>query len=305
MEGIYPAGGIFSIFALWEEYTLTAPRIAVPQFFGEPERVMRVDFASLFQGFATCLAPSGIAEAEGGRLFHKLMRSLVHFDDVVIFAYRAKERPIDLFSTFDPEDHEIFVSLYQAGPYLLDPFYHAARTGKFGVHRMRDLAPDRFYSSEYYRTYYVQTQLAEEVGFFIPGEDDVTVVVSLMRRESSGYFTAAEFAVLSDAGPFVGAYVAQAWKGLPGRFDALSRGSKEQRADAANGVDKVWRKLNLTDREAAIVELVLQGYSSESIGLTLDISTGTVKVHRRNVYRKLGISSQMQLMSVYLKNLEQ
>ena len=52
------------------------------------------------------------------------------------------------------------------------------------------------------------------------------------------------------------------------------------------------------------IELVLQGHSSESIGLKLDISTGTVKVHRRNVYRKLGISSQIQLLSIYLKNLQ-
>lgn len=45
---------------------------------------------------------------------------------------------------------------------------------------------------------------------------------------------------------------------------------------------------------------MLQG-QSESIGLRLNISTGTVKVHRRNVYRKLGISSQTQLLSIYLK----
>lgn len=265
---------------------------------------MRVDFASFFQALSACLSPGSVANSEGGALFLRLMRSLVHLDDVVIFAYRAKDRPIDLFSTFDPEDHNIFVSLYQAGPYLLDPFYHAARAGKSGVYRMRELAPDRFFSSEYYRTYYVQTKLAEEVGFFVPGENDVTVVVSLMRRESSGYFSAAEFAVLADAAPFVAAYVAQAWKDLPRRFDILARGTKGAQSAAANGADKVWRKLNLTDREAAIVELVLQGYSSESIGLALEISTGTVKVHRRNVYRKLGISSQMQLMSVYLKGLE-
>ena len=119
-------------------------------------------------------------------------------DDVVIFAYRATERPIDLFSTFGPEDHEIFVSLYQARPYLLDPFYHAARAGRAGVFRMRELAPDRFFSSEYYRTYYSQTKLAEEVGFFVPCADGVTVVLSLMRREGSGIFPAGEFAMLAE-----------------------------------------------------------------------------------------------------------
>ncbi|MCH4554259.1 helix-turn-helix transcriptional regulator, partial [Aestuariibaculum sp. L182] len=78
---------------------------------------------------------------------------------------------------------------------------------------------------------------------------------------------------------------------------------KGRRKDKLNAADTVWRDLNLTDREAAIIELVLQGHSSESIGLRLSITMGTVKVHRRNVYRKLGISSQTQLLSIYLKKL--
>ena len=128
---------------------------------------MRVDFAALFQAVAACLGREGLPDGEAGTLFRKAMRALVPFDDVVIFAYRGGERPIDLYSTFGAEDHEIFVSLYQAGPFLLDPFYHAARAGRSGVFRMRELAPDRFFSSEYYRSYYSQTKLAEEIGFFV------------------------------------------------------------------------------------------------------------------------------------------
>jgi DNA-binding CsgD family transcriptional regulator len=70
-----------------------------------------------------------------------------------------------------------------------------------------------------------------------------------------------------------------------------------------SGADMVWKGLNLTAREASIVDLVLQGHSSESIGLKLAITTGTVRVHRRNVYRKLGISSQTQLLAIYLNSL--
>ena len=68
--------------------------------------------------------------------------------------------------------------------------------------------------------------------------------------------------------------------------------------DGAASDAGTWRDLKLTSRETAIIDLVLQGHSSESIGLKLNISTGTVKVHRRNVYRKLGISSQTQLLSI-------
>ncbi|MDC7262723.1 MULTISPECIES: LuxR family transcriptional regulator [unclassified Shinella] len=269
---------------------------------------MRVDFTALFHTLADWTgAPENAdrqtSDRQTGETLLAMMRALVRFDDIVIFAYHEKARPIDLFSTFDADDHHVFVTLYQAGPYLLDPFYRTTRAGRAGIFRMRELAPDRFFSSEYFRTYYSQTRLAEELGFFVPVEGGVTVVVSLMRREKTGVFPVQEFALLSDTEPFVAALVRRAWSGLGERFAETGQG-RGRRSEPVSAADRVWRKLNLTDREASIIELVLQGHSSESIGLKLDISTGTVKVHRRNVYRKLGISSQIQLLSIYLKNLQ-
>lgn len=264
---------------------------------------MRVDFTALFRTLADWTNAPDPSDGGTGDSLLAMMRALVRFDDMVVFAYRDKARPIDLFSTFSAEDYHVFVTLYQAGPYLLDPFYHTARAGRAGVLRMRELAPDRFFSSEYFRTYYSQTRLAEELGFFVPTQEDVTVVVSLMRREKTGIFPAAEFGLLTDAEPFVAAFVRRAWGDLGRRFAATGQG-RGRRSEPVSEADRVWRKLNLTDREASIIELVLQGHSSESIGLKLEISTGTVKVHRRNVYRKLGISSQIQLLSIYLKNLQ-
>jgi DNA-binding CsgD family transcriptional regulator len=174
---------------------------------------------------------------------------------------------------------------------------------------MRELAPDRFFSSEYYRTYYVQTGLAEEIGFFVTVDQDITIVLSLMRRQQTGPFSTAEFELLKKAEPLVASMVRHYWSGLAIRFDAQlhtrPRRSRKNRATSTVGsqADMVWRDLNLTAREASIIDLVLQGHSSESIGLKLAITTGTVKVHRRNVYRKLGISSQTQLLAMYLKNL--
>ncbi|MGD9476092.1 helix-turn-helix transcriptional regulator [Shinella sp. G-2] len=264
---------------------------------------MQADLRALFQSLADWTETTESSDKQAGETLLSMTRALVRFDYMVIFAYRDKARPIHLFSTFEPEDYKLFVTLYQTGPYLLDPFYHAARADRAGVMRMRELAPDRFFSSEYYRTFYSQTQLAEEVGFFVPTRDGVTVVVSLMRREKTGAFPATEFGLLSDAEPFMSAFVRHAWGNLAGRFAEMVQG-RGRRSEPVSAADRVWRRLNLTDRESSIVELVLQGHSSESIGLKLDISTGTVKVHRRNVYRKLGISSQIQLLSIYLKNLQ-
>jgi DNA-binding CsgD family transcriptional regulator len=259
---------------------------------------MRTDYERLFDALSRFVGGLDLTDREIGHAFVETMKSLIPFDYSVVFAYRGAERPIDLYSTFDAADYEIFVTMYQEGPYLLDPFYSAASLPRPGVWRMKALAPDRFFASEYYRSYYVQTGLAEEVGFFVPAGDGVTVVLSLMRREGSGAFRDAEYALMRKAEPLVAALVRRAWGRLGPRFDHPSRARKEDRNPEAKARARISDKL--TQRESDIIELVLQGHSSESIGLRLGVATGTVKVHRRNIYRKLGISSQAQLMSLYL-----
>ncbi|MDQ6438290.1 helix-turn-helix transcriptional regulator [Mesorhizobium sp. LHD-90] len=262
----------------------------------------RPDLGRLLGSIPGLLTTSSLPDAAVGDAFGEAMAALARFDFVVVFAYRGEERPLDLHSTFGPDDYRVFVTLYQAGSYLLDPFFHAARAGRSGIFRMRELAPDRFFSSEYFRTYYSQTRLAEEIGFFVPTREGVTLVLSLMRKATTRAFSAREFDLLRQAEPFVAALVERFWQDLAARFDRAARRNRnpETAHSRANGV---WGQLDLTAREAAIVDLVLQGHSSEAVGRRLAIATGTVKVHRRNVYRKLGISSQTQLLSLYLKNM--
>ena len=261
------------------------------------------DLDRLFAVVSRLLNASPLNDKGVGDAFRDAMAALAIFDFIVVFAYRKAERPIDLYSTFAPDDYRVFVTLYQQGPYLLDPFYHAARSRRSGALRMSELAPDRFFSSEYYRTYYSQTRLAEEIGYFVPIEQDITVVLSLMRKASSRVFPPREWTRLKQAEPFVDALVRRYWAGLAQRFSERARRGARHPGAVPTRVEGVWGRLELTAREAAIVDLVLQGHSSEAVGRQLGITTGTVKVHRRNVYRKLGISSQTQLLSLYLKSM--
>jgi DNA-binding CsgD family transcriptional regulator len=59
----------------------------------------------------------------------------------------------------------------------------------------------------------------------------------------------------------------------------------------------------LTRREREVVRMVLRGHSSNSIGRQFHITTGTVKIHRKNIYAKLGISSQSELFSLFISYL--
>jgi DNA-binding CsgD family transcriptional regulator len=264
---------------------------------------MEIEVERLFAAFGRLVGRADLSDLEFGDIFREMMRSLVHFDHIVVFAYKGDQPPRSLYTTFGPEDRAVFVTLYQRGPYLLDPFYHNARARNGGLFQMRQLAPDRFFSSEYYRTFYIKTALAEEVGFFVPVEDEVTVVLSLMRREQSGAFSSAEYGRLLKVEPLVSILVRQYWGKLAHRFTTSASRTRRRRTNGASATNTIWKNLKLSAREAAIVELVLQGHSSESIGLKLGITTGTVKVHRRNIYLKLGISSQTQLLSIYLKSI--
>lgn len=43
--------------------------------------------------------------------------------------------------------------------------------------------------------------------------------------------------------------------------------------------------------------------SSDSIAKDLGITVGTVRIHRRNIYAKLQISSQQELFSIFFKKI--
>ena len=56
----------------------------------------------------------------------------------------------------------------------------------------------------------------------------------------------------------------------------------------------------LTAREQEIATLILKGHSSRSIAELTGTTEGTVKIHRKNLYRKLRISSQSELLAMFL-----
>ncbi len=77
-------------------------------------------------------------------------------------------------------------------------------------------------------------------------------------------------------------------------------GEGKGQARAASPLDLMRAEFDLTRREAEIAEAMLAGHSSKSMARLLAISAETVKVHRRNLYAKLGIASQAELFSMFL-----
>lgn len=55
----------------------------------------------------------------------------------------------------------------------------------------------------------------------------------------------------------------------------------------------------LTFREAEVLGVVIQGIRNEEIARKLYVSTATVKAHLTSIYRKLGVKSRTQLVTIY------
>ena len=72
--------------------------------------------------------------------------------------------------------------------------------------------------------------------------------------------------------------------------------------DSPNGKTKVEDINPLTKREIEILKLITEDLSNIEIGDRLHISSTTVETHRRNLMKKLGVSSAIGLMRWGLRN---
>lgn len=57
----------------------------------------------------------------------------------------------------------------------------------------------------------------------------------------------------------------------------------------------------LTDREVAVLELLVQGHSYREVARVLDIAVNTVRTHTRNIQVKLHVQSNLAAVSVALE----
>lgn len=233
------------------------------------------------------------------------LKTITVFDNSVVFAYYKNEKPVCLYHTFPPRQQIIFVDDYLKGPYLLDPFFKACeRKVDVGLYRLADIAPDRFLQSEYYRSYYIQTGLSEEICYTFYIRDDVTIVISLMRSGENAKFSARDFRQLDAVTPIIASLARKHWLKIPDRFGAEK--IPGERIDERTVIDRTVSALfakRITPRETQVVTQVLEGHSSDSIAKNLGIAVGTVRIHRRNIYAKLQISSQQELFSIFIREM--
>ena len=224
----------------------------------------------------------------------------VNHEGTCLLAFHKDAPPEVVHHTLEPAGARHYLDRYLAGPYLLDPLYELALSDeKPTLCRFREQSPDRFRSSEYYRQYCERTHLLDEMDFLVDVADTTTLVLVVGRRAKR--FTKAELRRLRTIEPIVMAAMRNIWE----RWSAET--GDPERDDSLH-----WRLTHcfdpfgtavLTEREREVTQLLLRGHSVKSAARALDIAPGTVMVHKRNVFQKLGISSQYELFSRFIEEL--
>ena len=217
-----------------------------------------------------------------------------------MLAFNRDAPPEVLYHTLEPRAAKHYLERYLAGPYLLDPLYQLSlRDEKPGICRFRDAAPDRFRSSEYYRQYCERTHLGDEMDYLLDAGDGNTLALVVGRFE--GRFSRAEVSRLRAIEAIVHATMRRIWQG-----HEQSGTSAANRAEVHARLTECFDNFGagvLTEREREITQHLLRGYSTKAIARELDIAPGTVMVHKRNLFGKLGITSQYELFSRFIDSL--
>ncbi len=220
-------------------------------------------------------------------------------DNTTLLAYYKDQTPQLLMSnSYIPEVHRHMKNVYLAGAYLLDPFYEVhRRKEKAGLYRIWDIAPDQFPRNRYFIEYYRRTTIVDEIGFVVWPKPEVSIHVCLGRdARSNQQFSSSELSAARAIAPVVEALVKRQWPDI--RF-VTEREDESVPQRIARLVSES-RNINLTNRQSEVAFHVLQGHSSTSIGLRLGISTQTVKVFRKQLYKRCGVSSQAELFGLLL-----
>ncbi|RBW46899.1 hypothetical protein DS885_05985 [Psychromonas sp. B3M02] len=218
-----------------------------------------------------------------------LLKSAASFDDYVILIYHPTESPTVLNSSFAIDEMAVW-ERYLAGAYLLSPFYnYGVNQGKEGFVTLDEIVPDDFYQSAYYEDYFRQSKLVDETCFSVQGANNNVYLLSLGRTKTLSKFSERMLVRLRELYPIFSSAVKMHDKTqhLPERQSHL----KIKEYIAEFGMDV------LTPREHEVTLLLIRGYSTKEAARLLNISSETERVHRKNIYTKLQVNSQHELLA--------
>lgn len=232
-----------------------------------------------------------------------MFKCLVDTDNIMVFLFPRKKLPTVEYNDLPSEQRTMMISQYIKGAFLLDPFYLAARKNKESVFlHLKEIAPDAFDESEYYKGYYKDSCLTDECAYIIHfGEEgEKFVIIALGQIELRSSFSSRHLKRLKEITPLIDALTKYHWQAMENEQDHEPHLDIREQLETA--LDCFGTSI-LTERENQTMKMILLGHSSKAIAQEFDISMETVKLHRKNAYAKLDLGTQGELFNLFVNSL--
>ena len=285
LPGCWPAGRLASMNAPIDQPPALGPQALETWHDALAQAFIQVDEARFLEYLAAALC------------------ALCPIESMMISLERQGQAPRLLYQQGIPREHQDeIIHRYFSRGYQLDPFCLAVDKGLAeGFYSLAQIAPDDFFNSEYYKTYYLRSGGALESYHIVDLCPRSKISLCMFQGLSAGQFSDAQLAVQRSAHPVIRALLHRF--GTTGGLDkvvgdpAFSQTRVHQQIEAAfmgfgGGL--------LTVREREIAHLILRGHSVKSAAQVLGISPETVRMHRKHVYTKLVINSQAELFALFI-----
>ena len=232
---------------------------------------------------------------------------LVSIESVMISLEHKDRAPQLLYQRGIPDEYRVaLLERYFSGGYLLDPFCLAVEQGLAeGFYHLEEIAPDHFFDSEYYKTYYLKAGSSEDSFYIVDTGHDTQISVSLFQGFGGESLRVEQLHLLRAVEPLVREFIAEfGRRGLQQREvihgDTEVGGGDDLKQRVQSAFENFGSDL-LTEREREVAHMVLRGHSVKSTASQLSISPETVRMHRKNLYLKLNVCSQSELFALFIE----
>lgn len=230
------------------------------------------------------------------------VREIVSHDSTLMLGAERGGAPVLLHDGLGAGERDAFRGAYLDGAYLLAPGYRAGQdTGIVGVHTISEVFPGEIVSSDYFQAYWGETGMIDELFIFIRLDGERVIWLAMGRYGSVRPFSKDDVQRLAVLEPVLGAAARRHWNARPFHAEQSVRSIPDhERCRLA--LENFGRR-ELSPREFDVCQLLLRGHSSKSAARELDISPETERIHRRRIFSKLEVSSQVELLALFVRAL--
>lgn len=224
------------------------------------------------------------------------IRQISPVSNFKVWCYPKSKNPAMLAGLNEPE----FDQLYSEYAYQLDPFYDVIKQQQNkALVTLDSITRHDFESSTYYDRFYQRIGWKNETNLIVSLSDERTICLSYTANEVSIH------RLNSELRPYLESIrsAIQKHEALVSTILTVENDTHDLATNhnpQLEAQNQIMEQFGLTKREKEVVQYILQGLASANIAERCFVSEGTIKNHRKNIYRKLNIHSQRDLFRKFL-----